>query len=80
MQADRIAPGFGVNECVFACLLGSLFFSIPCGCFSTFCIYLDKPGQPYFWTNFRTKYGKSVLVGSSVFCFKKEVFIKAVNT
>ena len=46
-HADRIAPEFGVNGSLHACR-GSLFFSVPCGCFSEYRIYLDKTGQPYF--------------------------------
>ena len=50
---DRIAPGFGINERVFACLSGFIVFER--SVFRT----------AVFWTNFRTKYGKSILVGSS---------------
>ena len=58
---DRIAPGFGVNEWVFACLSGFTvfersvwFFRIP---------YLfGQARTAVFWKIFRTKYGKSVLV------------------
>ena len=59
-HADRIAPGFGVNECGFACL--SERFT--CGCFSEFRIYLDKPGQLNFG---QISVRKSVLVGSPVY-------------
>ena len=65
-HADRIAPGFGVNEWVGACQ-GSLFLSIP---------YLIGQAQTsVFWKNFRTKYGKSVLVGSSVERFWLNFFL-----
>ena len=67
---DRIAPGFGVNEWwVFARLSGFIVFERSMWLFFRITYLFGHSRTAIFWAYFRTKYGKSVLVGSSDACF-----------